>query len=515
MTAVAEFVERVRQADVEPTNMPPHATLLVRRIDDPLPGAALDETDRWLAALRRELEHQVRLARPANRSHGDDSAVLFTDPVSLIAARVEAVGDLPGNRRWFHPLLAVGAPATPAAVLAEAPEWAPAAIVELVDHHGEAALARLVTTAEAEHLTSLIERAFSVTVPRALGTPPLPAGDASPTPSPTSSHTWSAEWASRAPPRPHPDAVTALIAAATLLSRHPGSLHITPRLEPTHDPSAADPVPAAPGETPERVGGRRERTVGPIGSPVPTPLGDDVHDRSVGDTSRSPTDSDGVPTGGGETTTPAVAAPDPRPPAVVPAARRDANAPADTSTDAGTAVVETRFAGFVYAVNLIRALGLFDRVPTDPGGSLLAGVARLAVRDADGDDGLVDPLWSALLTLAGTDEPIELVEARVDAAVVDHDDTRAAWVDPTLLGRRAHVGDLIRSALDRLRWPDDEPGVASQLLRVGGVVSIGRTHVDVTVPLDRIDLRIRNAGLDVDPGWVPELARVITLEFAG
>jgi hypothetical protein len=40
-----------------------------------------------------------------------------------------------------------------------------------------------------------------------------------------------------------------------------------------------------------------------------------------------------------------------------------------------------------------------------------------------------------------------------------------------------------------------------------------RTHVDVAFPLAAASVPVRRAGLDRDPGWVPELARVVTFQF--
>jgi hypothetical protein len=40
-----------------------------------------------------------------------------------------------------------------------------------------------------------------------------------------------------------------------------------------------------------------------------------------------------------------------------------------------------------------------------------------------------------------------------------------------------------------------------------------RTHVDVAFPLAEASVPVRRAGLDRDPGWVPEFARVVTFQF--
>lgn len=39
------------------------------------------------------------------------------------------------------------------------------------------------------------------------------------------------------------------------------------------------------------------------------------------------------------------------------------------------------------------------------------------------------------------------------------------------------------------------------------------THVDVRLPIDAVDMRIRRAGLDLDPGWVAWLGRVLRFHY--
>lgn len=51
------------------------------------------------------------------------------------------------------------------------------------------------------------------------------------------------------------------------------------------------------------------------------------------------------------------------------------------------------------------------------------------------------------------------------------------------------------------------------LARRPGRMVVGPTHVDVFFRLDQTDVRIRRLGLDVTPGWVPWLSRVITFHY--
>jgi hypothetical protein len=46
-----------------------------------------------------------------------------------------------------------------------------------------------------------------------------------------------------------------------------------------------------------------------------------------------------------------------------------------------------------------------------------------------------------------------------------------------------------------------------------GKISATRTHIDILLDLRQAELRVRRAGLDLDPGWVPWLGRVILFHY--
>lgn len=46
-----------------------------------------------------------------------------------------------------------------------------------------------------------------------------------------------------------------------------------------------------------------------------------------------------------------------------------------------------------------------------------------------------------------------------------------------------------------------------------GSLSVTRAHCDLSLPADQVDLRIRRAGLDLDPGWVPWLSAVVQFHY--
>lgn len=76
---------------------------------------------------------------------------------------------------------------------------------------------------------------------------------------------------------------------------------------------------------------------------------------------------------------------------------------------------------------------------------------------------------------------------------------------------------LAAHTLRRLSWQDVFPA-PSPLADPAAVARPGRlrcneTHVDVFLSLSDVDLDIRMAGLDLDPGWVPALGRVVAIHY--
>lgn len=75
----------------------------------------------------------------------------------------------------------------------------------------------------------------------------------------------------------------------------------------------------------------------------------------------------------------------------------------------------------------------------------------------------------------------------------------------------AHADGWGRSAL---AWVERHVDLAPDaLVARQAVVSSTPTHTDVVLPLSAIDLAIRRLALDVDPGWVPWLGRVVRFHY--
>ncbi len=53
----------------------------------------------------------------------------------------------------------------------------------------------------------------------------------------------------------------------------------------------------------------------------------------------------------------------------------------------------------------------------------------------------------------------------------------------------------------------------SELLKIPAQVVATASHIDVYFPLNRVDLSVRLAGLDINPGWIPWLGRVVSFHY--
>jgi hypothetical protein len=80
---------------------------------------------------------------------------------------------------------------------------------------------------------------------------------------------------------------------------------------------------------------------------------------------------------------------------------------------------------------------------------------------------------------------------------------------------RAHLDSLFVTWLTGVRrWCRRRAriGLAS-LIRRPGRVAISQTQIDVLFDLAATDLRLRRLALDVDPGWVPWLGRIVRFHY--
>ena len=188
---------------------------------------------------------------------------------------------------------------------------------------------------------------------------------------------------------------------------------------------------------------------------------------------------------------------------------------------------QTRAAGLFFLVGAMERLGMAACLEAHP--SLLEAdlparvLLRVAVRVGIPSD---DPVTDSLLEMMGTTK----ADARHDFAAP------AAWAGtvvrpgptvrrgaatydaagrlPIAIGAAATdaVAEAWVAALRRWCRRYARMGLRSLVLR-GGRVAFTRTHLDVTMPLSAAEVRVRAAGLDLDPGWVPWLGRVVAFHY--
>lgn len=162
-------------------------------------------------------------------------------------------------------------------------------------------------------------------------------------------------------------------------------------------------------------------------------------------------------------------------------------------------------AGLLFLLRVLEILGLpqwLARAGADPGDAALPAriFARLLRRLHAPVD---DPCW----LLAQFDETLPLADLDADpmarsGAATEYMPAGGEPAQVWLTGCR--------------RWLRRRAGISvADVVARAGLVTITPTHVDVWLGLDQVDVRIRRAGLDLDPGWVPWLGRVVCFHYDG
>ena len=168
----------------------------------------------------------------------------------------------------------------------------------------------------------------------------------------------------------------------------------------------------------------------------------------------------------------------------------------------------THAAGLYFLLNALRRLGIAE---------------VLAAHPAAAEQGLVAQIMKRLA-----------LHARVDArdAVwrwINSSLAQAASADTTILANAKLFPSNLRPSsrevfdayyLSRVwcvavrRWCWYSAGIkVHEVVNRDGLVSLNRTDLDVTLPLSSAEFRIRRAGLDVDPGWLPWFGKVVRFHY--
>ncbi|MCG8457164.1 MAG: hypothetical protein MI919_12875, partial [Holophagales bacterium] len=218
--------------------------------------------------------------------------------------------------------------------------------------------------------------------------------------------------------------------------------------------------------------------------------------------SRPPRSAEGIPGPGTQPVEGGLpASADPRAgPAVAETIARARLAEASGGLDLGEGV-STGLGGALFLINLLGVVGTFAgeeaeqpwALPADLGPWAAIEILARAFSGTSAAPG-GDALWTALAQLDGR-EPGQPVPA-----------TAHAW-----LARAS--GPLNRRLVGLLEWQGAEKEAGPYLLELPGTLFVTATHVDLVASLEAVRLDVRRAGLDLDPGWVPELGRVVQFHY--
>jgi len=548
------------QIEFQPSAMPPAAILIVRRLTDPLPGRFRPDigarVDRqWQEATRQAMQRLYsRAAWPINGPASNQAeAICFADEAELLACLALDMSLNRAAERWWWRSFrgrwgGLGREQV-AAALAGSPRLLPAVFASLDESGDVLAVAQAIPGNAAAQVLALMCTAFALLAPRrpaaggrapapdSVDRPPAEAGAAHQQPStrqPLPARDQAAHWspfALTAPPDPRlPPETRLLVGIALTLARSPAlarSPQFTSDVERWWTQQEAAAAPSVKSPTFPQVG-----NVAPVVPPAAPPA-----------------PSEKLPT------FPKVgnfnpAAP-PAPSETLPTFPKVGNV--DPATTLRAEGIATGLGGVLFLLNLMQQLDLpacFEqewRLASQVGpwgtlellarGLLVASEKLPTFPQVGNVDLAADPLWSALAALAGRspDEPaaasfsgpdqVQIPSAwarwlgadgrvgqRIDlAAVAPLSGPLLAGVSREMRRWLAALTPLIGQMLAAALGDGHDP--ATHLLLRRGQLYVTASHVDLALPLEAASLPVRIAGLDFDPGWLPQFGRVVRFHY--
>jgi hypothetical protein len=537
--------------DLRPPEMPPGAVLLVRRVAGLPPLTRLDRlSPEWVRQVQQRMSELYRSARPPASAPPDALCVVFADAADMLQQFTRAVVREPTSfvQQWYWrelvpPPAAHSPGAALAAVWAAQAQAVPPTLARLPLPEVCAALA-LLAPGEVSAVVRALARQFAL--PPAVLPPAVPHVAPPAVPGGASS-----AWQSVIPavllPRPLSAPAASLLGLSLALYHAPAQVrqqaHVAVAL-----PASSPALPAAAASSP------------PVPEPAPPAL--------PAAAASSPPVPEPAPPALPEPAPPALPTaaassppvPEPAPPAA------SLLAPLKPLLPEG---IDTTLGGVLYLINLLAWLGWPQQAGLS-GWGMLEALARALLECADD----ADPLWEVLAGLDGREpgaplsedpappsfclppqkwpaacEVVEqggrlyllaagsgslLAELPRDArplaeqvhALIADAGRAAVWQ----VAERAPFVPLPARVVERLGpgaafWAErmrghvratlegmlGEPLVP--LLRRAGRLVVSQTHIDLYMSYEQINIAVRRAGLDTNPGWVPDLGYIILLHF--
>lgn len=176
----------------------------------------------------------------------------------------------------------------------------------------------------------------------------------------------------------------------------------------------------------------------------------------------------------------------------------------DVYTPATPGGLRTEFAGLYFLLHPLRHVGIAGALEANPQLAVTQFVSRV------------------LLRLAGKARVAEkdpvLFSLADDLGHERHEFDDALVIPDTMCGvkrlkDKTDVTERLWTAAVR-RWCRKHAQMsAHQICARPGRIVTTRTHVEIIMPMSSVDLRIRRCGLDLDPGYVPWLGRVVRFHY--
>jgi hypothetical protein len=111
------------------------------------------------------------------------------------------------------------------------------------------------------------------------------------------------------------------------------------------------------------------------------------------------------------------------------------------------------------------------------------------------------------------DDSLVLQQRRfADAPLAQLGGSLTVGLSPALKRWLSLAVPTIRQRLRRALADDDEADRLNWLQQPGQLY-VTSTHVDLVMSLDSVSIPLRLAGLDRDPGWLPDFGRIIRFHF--
>lgn len=173
----------------------------------------------------------------------------------------------------------------------------------------------------------------------------------------------------------------------------------------------------------------------------------------------------------------------------------------------------TQAAGLYFLLNVLRLLGIAEALQSNAvaaGSGLVARIMQRLAAHAVIEAGDPTLSWVELSLSHIEDLDIPPLEARaIDPSTMFPSNLRPSARDAFDAEYFSRVWSV---AVRRWCWHVGGLTVRNVVHR-NGLVSLNRTDLDIILPLDSVDVRIRRMGLDIDPGWLPWFGKVVRFHY--